>query len=103
MVRFERWKFIHYQGHRPQLFDLEADPYETRDLALEPGHDAVLAEGERRLRAICDPAEVTARAFADQRAKIEASGGEEAVRKVGSYPYTPAPGEEARISVEPSS
>ena len=32
-------------------------------------------------------------AFADQRAKIEAAGGEAEVRKLGSYPYTPAPGE----------
>lgn len=82
--------------------DLDADPYETRDLALEPGHEAVLAEGDRRLHEICDPAEVTKRAFADQLAKIEAAGGEEIVRKLGSYPYTPAPGEVPRISKEPS-
>ena len=37
MVRFGRFRYVHYQGHRPQLFDLEADPFETRDLALEPG------------------------------------------------------------------
>jgi choline-sulfatase len=98
MVRFGRFKYVHYQGHRPQLFDLEADPFETHDLALEPGHEAVLAEGERRLREICDPALVTEQAFADQRAKIEASGGEEVVRNLGSYPYTPAPGEKPRIS-----
>ena len=96
MVRFGRFKYVHYQGHRPQLFDLDADPYETRDLALEPGQDAVLSEGERRLRAICDPALVTERAFADQRARIEASGGEEAVLNLGSFAYTPAPGEEPR-------
>jgi choline-sulfatase len=61
-----------------------------------------LAEGDRRLRATCDPGLVTARAFADQQARIEAAGGEEAVRKLGSYPYTPAPGEAPRISKEPS-
>jgi choline-sulfatase len=94
MVRFGRYKYVHYQGHRPQLFDLDADPFETRDLALEPHQEAVLAEGERRLRAICDPALVTERAFADQHAKIEASGGEEAVLGFGSFAYTPAPGEE---------
>jgi choline-sulfatase len=98
MVRFERFKYVHYEGHRPQLFDLEADPYETRDLALEAGHEEVLAEGARRLREICDPAAVTARAFADQQAKIEAAGGEAVVRQLGSYPYTPAPGEKPRIS-----
>jgi choline-sulfatase len=33
MVRFDRWKYVHYQDYRPQLYDLEADPGETRDLA----------------------------------------------------------------------
>lgn len=98
MVRFGRFKYVHYEGYRPQLFDLEADPMETRDLALEPGHEAILAEGEKRLRQICDPTDVTQRAFADQRAKIEAAGGEEKVRGLGSYPYTPAPGEAPRMS-----
>ncbi|OGA12737.1 MAG: phosphonate monoester hydrolase [Betaproteobacteria bacterium RIFCSPLOWO2_12_FULL_63_13] len=32
MVRTERWKYIHWQGFRPQLFDLEHDPYEFIDL-----------------------------------------------------------------------
>jgi choline-sulfatase len=98
MVRFGRYKHIHYEGYEPQLYDLEADPFETTDLAGDPAHAATLAEGERRLRAICDPAAVNARAFADQRAKIAAAGGEEKVRGFGSYPYTPAPGEAPRIS-----
>jgi len=98
MIRFGRYKYIHYEGYRPQLFDLVADPLEMRDLALESGHDDTLAEGDRRLRAICDPASVNRRAFADQRARIEAAGGESAVRDMGSYPYTPAPGEKPRIS-----
>ena len=98
MVRFGRWKYVHYEGYRPQLYDLEADPGETRDLAGEAGHEAAIAEGLRRLRAICDPAEVTARAFADQERRVEDLGGVEAVRKMGSYPYTPAPGEAPRIS-----
>jgi choline-sulfatase len=98
MVRFGRYKYVHYDGHRPQLFDLESDPRETRDLAIEPGHEAILAEGEARLRAICDPAEVSARAFADQERRIAELGGVEAVMNRGSYLYTPAPGEEARIT-----
>jgi choline-sulfatase len=98
MVRFGRWKYVHYEGYRPQLYDLEADPGETRDLAGEAGHEEALAEGLRRLRAICDPAEVTARAFADQERRVEELGGAAAVRQMGSYPYTPAPGEAPRIS-----
>lgn len=98
MVRFGPYKYVHYEGYRPQLFDLDADPGEASDLALQPGHEAIMAEGERRLRAICDPAEVTARAFADQQARIESFGGEQAVRQRGSYPYTPAPGEAPRFA-----
>jgi choline-sulfatase len=98
MIRFGRWKYVHYEGYRPQLYDLEADPGETRDLACEAGHEATLAEGLRRLRAICDPAEVTARAFADQEQRIAELGGAAVVRQMGSYPYTPAPGEAPRIS-----
>jgi len=99
MLRFGRWKYVYYEGYRPQLFDLEADPGETRDLAPDPAHAATLAEGERRLHAICDPAAVNARAFADQAARIASLGGAEAVLKTGTYPYTPAPGEKPRISV----
>ncbi|MGF1477384.1 MAG: sulfatase-like hydrolase/transferase [Geminicoccaceae bacterium] len=98
MVRFGRYKYVHYVGYRPQLYDLEADPFETRDLALEAGHETVLAEGEHRLWQICDPQAVSARAFADQRRRIDDFGGEEKVRSLGSYPYTPAPGEAPRIS-----
>ena len=98
MVRFGRFKYVHYDGYRPQLFDLDADPMETRDLALAGGHDTAIAEGERRLRDICDPAEVSARAFHDQEQRIEELGGAEAVLKRGSYPYTPAPGEAPRFS-----
>ncbi len=98
MVRFGRWKYVYYHGYRPQLFDLHADPDEAHDLALEPGHEAQLAEGERRLRAICDPDAVSRRAFADQQRRIAELGGEDAVRGMGNYPYTPAPGEAPRRS-----
>jgi choline-sulfatase len=98
MVRFGRHKYVHYEGYRPQLFDLAADPMETRDLALESGNDVALAEGERRLRAICDPSVVSRKAFDDQERRIGAFGGRDAVLKRGSYPYTPAPGEAPRYS-----
>ncbi len=39
-LREGRWKLIHYQvggRHETQLFDLEADPWETRNLAIDAG------------------------------------------------------------------
>ncbi len=72
--------------------------WRSRDLALESGYDTVIAEGERRLRAVCDPARVSQRAFDDQERRILEFGGEEAVLERGSYPYTPAPGEAPRYS-----
>ena len=36
MVRSGRWKYNHYHGMRPELFDLEADPDEKEDLWEDP-------------------------------------------------------------------
>ncbi len=41
MVRNTRWKYVHWQGFRPQLFDLQNDPDEYYDLGADPGHEAV--------------------------------------------------------------
>jgi arylsulfatase A-like enzyme len=41
MVRGERWKYIHYEGLRPQLFDLATDPDEFVDLGTDPAHAGV--------------------------------------------------------------
>ena len=32
MVRDRRWKYVHAEGFRSMLFDLEADPQELNDL-----------------------------------------------------------------------
>jgi arylsulfatase A-like enzyme len=49
MVRTARWKYVLFENFPPQLFDLEADPQERRDLGRAPGFDAVRAEMEGRL------------------------------------------------------
>ena len=48
MIRHGRWKYIHHVGFRPELFDLEADPGETTDLAEQPDMAPVLAECHAR-------------------------------------------------------
>ncbi|WP_370231659.1 sulfatase-like hydrolase/transferase [Cognatishimia sp.] len=100
MVRWQNWKYVHYVGHDPQLFDLKADPHELHNLATtRPNHPetrAALTEGERRLRAICDPDAVNAQCFADQKARIAELGGEEACLTNYVFNHTPTPGEQAQ-------
>jgi len=93
MLRQGRFKYIYYVGHAPQLFDLEADPRETRDLAASADHAQVLAEFEGKLRGLLDPEAVDAQAKEDQRALVERHGGREAVLAAGTFTNSPVPGE----------
>lgn len=49
MVRTEAWKYVFWQGYRPQLFDLVNDPAELRDLGADPAYAARRAELHERL------------------------------------------------------
>ena len=95
MVRWQNWKYVHYVGARPQLFDLARDPGELTDLgrsdAPEARTRAALQEGARRLREICDPEAVNALCFADQARRIAELGGEEACRSAYTFNHTPVP------------
>lgn len=91
MVRRGRWKYHHYVGHRPELFDLATDPEELHDLAGDPAHAEVLREMEAQLRRICDPEAVDALAKADQRAMIERLGGVAVAARMGAGGATPVP------------
>ena len=93
MLREGRYKLVSFVGMAPQLFDLEADPEETRDLAADPDHGSARTRLEARLHTICDPTAVDARARADQRAMIEKHGGRDAVLNRGDFGYSPAPGQ----------
>ena len=48
-VRTDRWKYIHWVKHGPELYDLDADPYETTNLAGDPEVAAVEEELRREL------------------------------------------------------
>ena len=92
MLRKGRYKYHHYMGYPPELFDLEADPEELNDLAADPGHADVLAAYEALLCARLDPDAVDRRAKADQQALIERHGGREKAKLVGAPGATPVPG-----------
>ncbi len=49
MIREERWKYLLWEGFRPQLFDLEGDPGELLDLGESPEHAGVRADMHERL------------------------------------------------------
>ncbi|MBM3804772.1 MAG: DUF4976 domain-containing protein, partial [Acidimicrobiia bacterium] len=50
MIRKNRWKLVHFDGYRPQLFDLEADPHEFDDLGESPQHASIRDQLLRRVQ-----------------------------------------------------
>jgi len=88
------YKYVYYVNAQPQLFDLQNDPAECTDLSASPAHRAVRQRFEAELRTLLDPEQVDAQARADQRAKVEAHGGEDALRKRGYFVNSPVPGED---------
>ncbi len=91
MLRTGRWKYIHYVGYRPQLFDLEADPIEAHDLGDDPDYEVVRAQCEAELRTLVHPEAINSKAFAEQAALIEKHGGTDAILERGDFGFSPAP------------
>jgi choline-sulfatase len=91
-IRAGKYKYVHYAKYPPQLYDLERDPEEIRDLAADPAHAGALENCRKRLFALCDPAAVDRRAKARQAELLARNGGREAVLRRGDLGFTPAPG-----------
>ena len=49
MLRTDRWKYVHFRHFPPQLFDLENDPDEFRDLGRDEAYENVRREMHDRL------------------------------------------------------
>ena len=92
MIRHGKYKYVHYVGMPPMLFDLAADPDELRDLGRDGAYAAVVAECEAKLRTVVDPEAADRAARADQKEKIAAVGGRAAIMKRGTFRYSPPPG-----------
>lgn len=84
-----RYKYHHYVGFTPELFDLEADPGEARDLASDPAHAHVLRDMEAELRRLLDPEAVDRLAKADQAALVARFGGRDGALRSGTPGATP--------------
>jgi choline-sulfatase len=98
MVRRGDMKLIHHAGGMPpQVFDLADDPDETNDLADDAHGRSVTAELGAILRERLDPEETDLRARRDQQRRAEQFGGNDVIRKMGVFPYTPPPGVDAEI------
>lgn len=95
MIRKGKYKYIHYVGYEPELFDLETDPEETASLAEDAGHAGVLKDYEGILRAMLDPEAMDEMAYRDQCALVEQCGGREKVSAKGAIQASPVPGEKA--------
>ena len=95
MLRQGAWKYVHYTGYAPELFNLAEDPEENVDLAGDPNQTVRLATMEAALRAIVDPEAVDARAKSDQAVHIEKYGGREAILAAAPIHGSPVPGGES--------
>ncbi|HJO74865.1 MAG TPA: sulfatase-like hydrolase/transferase [Rhodospirillales bacterium] len=100
MLRQGSYKYVHYVGFAPELFDLENDPEEMTNLADNEQYRSVLEDFEAKLRNILDPEEIDRRAKADQARLVDAHGGREAVLTRGGLHGTPAPGEKPDLASE---
>lgn len=98
MIRRGDTKLIHHAGGMPpQVFDLASDPCETNDLAGTSIGASIATELGAILRQRLDPDETDRRARSDQRRRAEQFGGNDAIRTMGVFPYTPPPGVAAEI------
>jgi len=49
MIRTSKWKYVHFKGYPPQLFDLENDPDEFVDLGRDPAFQQIRHQMHARL------------------------------------------------------
>lgn len=91
MVRTGPWKYVCHVGQASQLFNLDADPDELRDLGADPAHAAVRAELDAELRSIVDPEAADRQAFADQARLVEIFGGLDGLVDAFRFDHTPVP------------
>ena len=91
MIRYGRWKYTAYPGYRPELYDLDNDPYEAHDLGDDPDHADIREICDGKLRSVVDPDAANGRCFADQAQRIAALGGRDAILAGEDFDQSPVP------------
>ena len=93
MVRKGRYKYNYYVDYPPELFDLQDDPEEERDLSDDPAYAEINQQYQAILLEIVNPEAADRQAKDDQNEIVEFHGGREKdLRdKIGISSYTPAP------------
>jgi choline-sulfatase len=86
MIRRDHWKYNCYHEQEPELFNLAADPGETRNLAADPASAAVCAALQEQIMRGWDP-EFVRRRLADMPQELHLIG--EWVRR--THPSEPDP------------
>ena len=99
MIRNGKWKYVYFVHYpeRPELFDLEKDPEELRDLGTDKAFSKEREACHRKLLALLNPEEVDRKAKRRQAELVAAHGGREAVIRRGSFAYSPPPGFKAEF------
>jgi len=92
MIRKGPYKLIYYAHYPPQLFDLEGDPEELKDLAEDANAKPILEELTGELFEICDPHAIDAEAKSAQKKLLKKSGGRTAVIERGDLGFSVPPG-----------
>lgn len=92
LYREGRYKYVYYANEKPQLFDLESDPDELRDLADDPAYADVLGKMDAGLRDVADVDELELRSKEEQRKLLERHGGrKEFLRTFKPALFSPIP------------
>lgn len=91
MLRYGKFKYVHYVGFQPQLFDLHNDPNELNDLSQLGDYKESMLDCEKELRGMVNPDEVDRNARKDQAELISKHGGREMVLQFEEQAYTPIP------------
>jgi choline-sulfatase len=89
MLRNARWKYNYYPGHEPELFDIESDSDELKNLGSDPGYGDIRALCYQQMLELIDPEKENINAFSDQAKMIEKLGGAQAIINSEEFDFTP--------------